>query len=134
MVVSCSRAEQQNPIIRLRLLLEKRALWDSHQELTLRKESRAAVLHSMGVAERTKKPAASHLFSDVYGGAELPLQLREQQEQLADHLERYKQHYNLDEFQDEDSYVDQSAADRVKYIYGNGPDGQPIAHTKGNGK
>lgn len=108
-VLSC-RAEHENPITRFRLLLEKRGVWDSHQELSLRKESRAAVLHSMGIAERTKKPAASQMFSDVY--AELPLHLQEQTEQLRLHLEKYKEHYNLDEFQSEETYVDQSKLDR----------------------
>ncbi len=73
----------------------------------------------MGVAERTKKPAASQMFSDVYSGKDLPLQLREQNEALQDHLERYKEHYNLEEFQEEASYVNQSEMDRETYIYGN---------------
>jgi hypothetical protein len=102
----------------VRLLLEKRGLWDSQKEAMLRKEARGLVLHSMGVAERTKKPAASQLFSDVYAGEELPQQLREQKEALEAHLEKYKQHYNLDEYTDESVYVNQSNIDREKIIYG----------------
>jgi len=97
--------------------MEKRGAWDSEQETVLRKETRAAELHAMGVAERTKKPAASQMFSDVYAGSDLPLHLREQTEQLRAHLEKYAEHYNLDEFQTEDSYVDQSAIDRESYKY-----------------
>ena len=111
-VLLFSRAEQENPITRFRLLLEKRGLWDSHQEASLRKDTRGKVLHSMGLAERTKKPAASQMFSDVYHGQDLPLHLQEQADQLRLHLDKYKEHYSLDEFQTEQTYVDQSLIDR----------------------
>ena len=67
-------ADNHNPITRFRLLLEKQGIWDSHQEATLRKELRAKVLQAMGNAERTKKPAASQMFSDVY--SDLPHHLQ----------------------------------------------------------
>ena len=109
-------SESENPITRFRLLLEKRGLWDSHQEATLRKELRTKVLAAMNEAERTKKPAASQMFSDVY--ADLPPHLQEQTQQLADHLKKYAEFYNLDEFETEETYVDKSKEDRANNKYG----------------
>lgn len=108
-------SENENPITRFRLLLEKQGLWDSHQESTLRKEVRTKVLSAMNEAERTKKPAASQMFSDVY--ADLPPHLQEQTEQLAAHLKKYAEFYNLDEFETEENYIDRAKQDREDTKY-----------------
>jgi 2-oxoisovalerate dehydrogenase E1 component alpha subunit len=93
-----------NPISRLRLFLERKNLWDSEQEAALRSDRRKAVLASMTLAEKLKKPSASQLFTDVYDV--LPQHLREQQRDLLAHLKKYGQHYGLGDFAEEDSYVD----------------------------
>ena len=118
-------ADNENPITRFRLLLEKRGLWDSHRESTLRRETRNKVLTAMGTAERTKKPAASQMFSDVYDT--LPLHLQEQTAELKAHLEKYAAQYNLDEFQTEDKYTDQSLIDRKNKPLGTELDEQAAA-------
>lgn len=66
------------------------------------------MLSCLGKAENVPKPAASQLFTDVYD--EMPPHLVEQTKQLQDHLEKYGEHYNLDEFCSEESYVDPSIA------------------------
>jgi 2-oxoisovalerate dehydrogenase E1 component alpha subunit len=108
--------ENENPITRMRMLLEKQGAWDSHKEMSLRKEKRTQVLAAMSAAERTKKPAASQMFTDVYDN--LTPNLLEQQEALLAHLEKYKANYNLDEYDAEDNYVDKSPADREANPYG----------------
>jgi len=111
-------ASNENPITRFRLLLEHRGLWDSAQETSLRKERRQSVLQAMGRAERTRKPAASQMFADVYD--EPTPNMIEQRQQLQDHLDRYAEYYPLDEYEREEAYVDQSIEDRQAVPYAKG--------------
>lgn len=108
--------EEENPITRFRIMMEKQGIWDSAQEASLRKELRSQVLSAMGEAERSKKPAASQLFSDVYD--EPTPTLRRQQEEMRAHLEKYKEHYNIEEFENESTYVDPAFEDRRAKPYG----------------
>jgi 2-oxoisovalerate dehydrogenase E1 component alpha subunit len=90
------RMDELNPVTRTRLLLERLGLWDSHQETQMRKSARKAVLKELSAAERRKKPPMSELFNDVYH--ELPESLKRQQQELKDHLAKYKDKYNLGRF------------------------------------
>jgi 2-oxoisovalerate dehydrogenase E1 component alpha subunit len=102
--------DSNNPIVRLRLYLEGRGLWDSEQELRFKESTREAVLAAMAKAETSKKPPIHHLFTDVYDQPTAPL-LRQQAE-LQEHLQKYGQHYGLEEFANESEFVDRSAQDR----------------------
>jgi 2-oxoisovalerate dehydrogenase E1 component alpha subunit len=99
--------EHDNPITRVRLLMESRGIWDSEQEAALRTQSRQEVLASLSKAEKAKKPPAAELFTDVYD--KMPTHLLEQQQALKEHLEAYKEQYNLSEYAASEDYVDPSA-------------------------
>jgi 2-oxoisovalerate dehydrogenase E1 component alpha subunit len=89
-------AEAHSPLVRLRLLLERRGLWDSDKEVQLREGARRDVLAAFNAAEAQRKPPVADLFSDCYEGA--PAHLQEQQRQFYAHLARHSQHYQVDEF------------------------------------
>lgn len=88
--------EQENPITRMRLYLEAHQLWDSLQEMNLKKEARSKVLKGMSEAEHAKKPPANQLFTDVYH--DVPPHLQQQAHSLNQHLAKYPDKYNLDEY------------------------------------
>ena len=89
-------AESDNPVTRVRRLLESRGLWDATKEAALRDQSRKDVLASFNAAEATKKPAVAELFVDAYD--QLPPHLVEQRAALEAHLAKHGQHYALHEF------------------------------------
>jgi 2-oxoisovalerate dehydrogenase E1 component alpha subunit len=98
--------ENDNPIVRTRLLMESQGWWDSQQEAQLWKSTRTEILNCLRIAEQTKKPSTTELFSDVY--KELTPNLLEQKAQLALHLQKYGDKYGLDDFQPETDYIDPS--------------------------
>jgi len=99
-------SENDNPLTRVRLLLERRGLWDADKEVHLRHEMRKRVMETLLRAEKIRKPPASHLFTDVYD--ELLPHLAEQQAELRSHVGKYGQVYRsvLNEFTEEEAYVD----------------------------
>jgi 2-oxoisovalerate dehydrogenase E1 component alpha subunit len=84
-------SDRNNPIVRTRMLLEARNLWDADKEAALRDTCRKAVLQALSSAESAKKPPVSSLFVDVYD--EKPQHLLEQEQQLRDHLKEYASEY-----------------------------------------
>jgi len=99
-------ADTNNPIVRLRLVLESKGLWDAEKEKEFRTESRKDVLTALSTAEKLAKPAPSQLFTDVYD--QMTPNLEYQSAQLAEHLAKYGAEYNLGEFKPEAEYVDPS--------------------------
>lgn len=89
--------ETADPASRFRLYLENRGLWNSRLESEARKAARKAVLDVMRVSEHAKKPPLRQLFQDVYDG-ELPQHLKQQEEEMRAHLQKYGQHYGLETF------------------------------------
>lgn len=85
------------PIARLRRFLHLNLLLSPVQDSEWTKEARNKVLKALDVSEKLPKPAIGNLFTDVYD--ELTPNLRDQQEELRCHLEKYPEHYNLDEFE-----------------------------------
>ena len=96
--------ENENPIIRFRLLLEGMGLWDSTQEMGVRQRARADVLKAMNVAESSKKPPIGQMFEDVYD--RITPQLEEQREQLKLHLDKWAEKYGVEGFEREELYRD----------------------------
>lgn len=94
--------DNQSPIARFRLMLERKGLWDSDQETALRTSLRKEVLAAMGEAEDQLMPPVSEMFSDTY--KELPRHLQEQAAELAQHLEKYGEHYDLHDFVEDEEY------------------------------
>lgn len=98
-----------NPLIRVRNLLEKKGLWNEEKEATAQAQARAAVLDALNIAEMAKKPAISQLFEDVYD--DMPHHLKEQLGEWKAHLEKYGEHYHLGEFVAESEYVNPAPRD-----------------------
>lgn len=95
-------SEEKSPLNRTRLLLENRGIWDGEKEIELNRELRKTVLECMKKSEGKPRPPMSQLFMDVYD--EAPQHLKEQEQELMAHLEKYGSHYGLDEFAQEDTY------------------------------
>ncbi|ODV88809.1 hypothetical protein CANCADRAFT_128782 [Tortispora caseinolytica NRRL Y-17796] len=87
---------RDNPIARLRKWMTNQGYWNDALDADTRVELRKEVLKSFSKAEKLKKPAISLLFEDVY--AELPLNLKEQREELAEILDTYPENYPLSVF------------------------------------
>ncbi|KAG2185137.1 hypothetical protein INT44_001927 [Umbelopsis vinacea] len=90
------RAEMDNPIARLRKWLELKEWWTKEEEDNYRKEARKGIMKSFLAAEKRKKPSVEELFTDVYD--ELPPNLVEQRQELADLIKKYPEHYTTDHY------------------------------------
>ncbi|ESN99956.1 hypothetical protein HELRODRAFT_187239 [Helobdella robusta] len=89
-------AAEDNPIHRLRLYMEDKGWWSQKQEDEWRLESRKKIIQAFSKAERKKKPNPEELFLDVY--KELPKHLADQMTSMKDHVNRYREHYPVDNF------------------------------------
>lgn len=87
---------RDNPIIRLRKWLENKGLWNEDLERDTRDEIRKIVLKEFSAAEREKKPALKHAFTDVY--EELTEEAQEQMKELKRILETYPDEYDLRQY------------------------------------
>ncbi|KAG2232492.1 hypothetical protein INT48_007405 [Thamnidium elegans] len=90
------RAQFDNPVTRLRRYLENKNWWSQEEEDAYRKKVKKDILVSFTAAEKRKKPALKHLFTDVYD--ELTPNLVKQQDELLDLIKKYPEYYNTDEF------------------------------------
>ncbi len=72
--------KQKDPILRLRLYLEKKGLWDEQKEKEWVDTVNGQIAQAIAVAKETPKPPLSTLFENVY--AEMPSKLKEQYEEL----------------------------------------------------
>ncbi|KAI8885869.1 Dehydrogenase, E1 component [Backusella circina FSU 941] len=90
------RAQFDNPITRLRRYMESKGYWDAEQEDAYRKQARKDILKSFSAAEKRKKPAVKHLFTDVYD--ELTPNLIRQEKELEELIKKYPEYYNTDDY------------------------------------
>eukprot|EP00127_Corallochytrium_limacisporum_P002366 Clim_evm7s119 gene=Clim_evmTU7s119 len=88
--------KEDHPIARMKAHLESRGLWDDEKEKEFKNESRKAILKAFAKAEKKKKPAIKHLFSEVYD-EKTPL-LVEQEEEMLAHIKKWEKEYNLDSY------------------------------------
>ena len=103
-------ADNYSPITRFRLMLEGMGLWDSTKEADTRTQARAEVLQAMRAAETALKPPISQMFDDVYDV--LPQHLKEQKEQMMEHLSKYGDKYGLEGYQAEEDYKQPTVSPR----------------------
>lgn len=82
-----------NPITRLRLYMQHKGLWNDAKDKELQTRARQNVLDALKKAEAQPKPPIEELFTDVYD--ELTPQLREQQQELFEHLKKYPDDYPI---------------------------------------
>lgn len=87
--------KQDDPIERVYNYLTAKNVWSNEKDREMRKLARDQVIEALNWAEKVKKLPVSTMFEDVYD--EMPNNLKEQCEELREHLEVYGQHYPLDE-------------------------------------
>ncbi|OCL08540.1 2-oxoisovalerate dehydrogenase-like protein subunit alpha [Glonium stellatum] len=88
---------RDNPITRLRKWLEDRGLWDENKEKELRGKARKEILIAFDKAEKEKKPALRHAFTDVW--ETLTEEQKAHMNELRSVIERYPEEYNTDEYE-----------------------------------
>ena len=91
------KTEKNCPIARVRRFLQSRAALSDQENSEMIRKAREAALSALEEAEKLPKPAIEELFADVYD--ELTPELREQEKELKEHLQKYGDKYNLNEFQ-----------------------------------
>jgi len=84
--------ESRSPILRFGKYLINKGWWDMEREEALRKVARKRAITALNDAEQVGNPHVKHLFTDVYD--EMPWILEQQQADLKDHLQRYREHYS----------------------------------------
>eukprot|EP01104_Vermistella_antarctica_P001336 TRINITY_DN11389_c0_g1_i1.p1 TRINITY_DN11389_c0_g1~~TRINITY_DN11389_c0_g1_i1.p1 ORF type:complete len:473 (-),score=130.54 TRINITY_DN11389_c0_g1_i1:34-1386(-) len=89
--------ETDNPSARLQRYLSKKGWLNDDDVPAMRKAARQEVLKAMKTAEAKKFPSIDHLFTDVY--AQPTKNLLNQQKEMLEHLEEYKEHYDLSNYE-----------------------------------
>ena len=85
-----------SPISRFRLYLINKKIWTPEDDLAWAKEARKKIIDATKEAEQIPKPNFYEMFSDVYD--KMPPNLKEQQEELRQHLNQYGQHYPIQQY------------------------------------
>ncbi|XP_019630911.1 PREDICTED: 2-oxoisovalerate dehydrogenase subunit alpha, mitochondrial-like [Branchiostoma belcheri] len=93
--------KRDSPITRLNSYLVKNGLWDTDKETAYREEAKNKVLEAFERAKDRKKPPISALLTDVYDS--MPAHLERQAAHMRRHVNRYSEHYPVQDFLDEDS-------------------------------
>ncbi|CAG9562287.1 unnamed protein product [Danaus chrysippus] len=93
--------QEESPARKMRLYLERKGLWSEKQEAEQVREGREVVIRAMQRAEKEKKPNWREMLHDVY--YDMPPILLKQMKQMESHLEKYKEHYPLEQYQDEEN-------------------------------
>lgn len=92
----------KSPIARLEHYLLKRGLVKPEDSKSYRQEALNQVREALKTANDQKKPDIENLFQDVYD--EVTPNLREQREQLKEHLRKYGDKYDLGVFENGTEY------------------------------
>jgi pyruvate dehydrogenase E1 component alpha subunit len=74
------RAKERDPLIRTRLYLEKKGLWDEDRQKALQEKAEAIVAEETRAAESIAEPVTQDMFNDMF--AELPDELVRQRDTL----------------------------------------------------
>ena len=83
--------QRDHPILRLRKVLQNHNWYDEKEENEYKEEVRKEIMAAVVKAEKILKPDVENLFTDVY--KEMPDHLREQYNDLIEHVKLYKEHY-----------------------------------------
>jgi pyruvate dehydrogenase E1 component alpha subunit len=78
---------QMDPIVRFKRYLSERNLWDDAKDEQLQTEVKEEILAAVEQAEKFGPPDLDTMFEDVF--AEMPENLREQRDYIADYLKRH---------------------------------------------
>ena len=83
--------------IRMRKFLCLRDWWSPDEDAELRSTLRKQILQAFTKAEKLKKPSIDNMFLDIF--EEPSPDLKEQQAQLKEILEKYPNEYDIDNFE-----------------------------------
>ena len=84
--------QKDHPITRFAMyLMRERGIWDEDKEKEWKNSSRKQVMEAFSKAEKTLKPNWKEMFVDVYD--EIPPYLKEQMDEMENHVESYKDEY-----------------------------------------
>lgn len=89
--------QEFNPIARFKNYLEAKKIWDDNKEKDWLAEAKNKVLEALNHAESLKKPDWREMFTDVNWA--MPNNLVKQREYLSNHLNQYKEHYPLNNYE-----------------------------------
>ncbi|CAI2370674.1 unnamed protein product [Moneuplotes crassus] len=89
-------AKLGNPITRVKNYLEAKKWIDEDYIDNIRKELVVEIRECLKDATKEPFPHIDEMFNDVY--YEMPQHLKEQREEMYEHLAKYGKHYNLDQF------------------------------------
>ncbi|XP_071832661.1 2-oxoisovalerate dehydrogenase subunit alpha, mitochondrial-like [Apostichopus japonicus] len=90
--------KEDHPIGRLRRYMINKDYWDEDKEKTWMQESRRNVLEEFAKAETLKKPSPTEMMTDVLDS--LSPNLERQLEKMKKHVEEYKEHYPVSNFEE----------------------------------
>jgi len=86
----------EHPITKLKNYMINRSWWDEHEESKFVKSIRKQILSQVNQSEKVLKPDWKEMFSDVY--YEMPQNLKDQMNEMEEHLKTYGHHYPLKNF------------------------------------
>ncbi|EAT39862.1 AAEL008366-PA [Aedes aegypti] len=86
----------EHPISKLKNYMKQRDWFNEEEEEKYVKAIRKQVLAQINQSEKIPKPDWREVFQDVYH--EMPTHLKEQMKQMEEHVEKYKEHYPLNDF------------------------------------
>ncbi|XP_063958742.1 2-oxoisovalerate dehydrogenase subunit alpha, mitochondrial-like [Lytechinus pictus] len=88
---------EDHPIGRLRKYMMQKEWWDIDTEKAWMAETKKNILQEFQAAEKRKKPSPTNMLTDVY--EEMPDHLQKQLDEMKKHVEQYKEHYPLDQYE-----------------------------------
>jgi len=89
--------QKDHPIAKFYSHMVSKGVWSETQDKEWKKDAKKKVLESFSKAEKTLKPNWEELFTQVYD--EIPEDLQKQREEMKAHVEMYKDHYPLKNFE-----------------------------------
>ncbi|VDN95312.1 unnamed protein product [Brugia pahangi] len=89
--------QNDNPIIRFRTVLQNMEWWNDEEEMVYRQKAQKEIMKAFLYAEKIPKPNILSMFDDVY--KEMPKNLQEQRDELAEHLNNYGRYYPMKNFE-----------------------------------
>ena len=92
-----------NPITRLENYLLNNKIITPDQDAEIRANAKASVRVALKAAADLPKPSIDAMFDDVYH--RMPANLRDQKEELRNHLRKYPDQYELDHFLDGKKWI-----------------------------
>uniref|UniRef100_A0A914WCI9 2-oxoisovalerate dehydrogenase subunit alpha n=2 Tax=Plectus sambesii TaxID=2011161 RepID=A0A914WCI9_9BILA len=89
--------DKYHPITRYRYWLDSKGWWSEEEEKEWQRSAKKDIMKAFGDAEKIKKLRPQEMFEDVY--QEMPKHLRNQMNEMNEHLAKYGEHYPLENYE-----------------------------------